>query len=231
MWSWEGFDSPQYTDALTNGPRLLPGGLTWLIYARMCVSRILKQTHVEGRQKFKQLTHMDGTTWQTYPILRDLTLINEREIKGIYLYIIIQFKKNTIWECCVTMDIQFIVLLTLILGGCCSCWKLYLIVSILIVPLLTESYKNHTYKGGPVQFDTHFEGPSFPSFQAEKEPISHTFQRTHPCRFPSKSTPRGLLLSILNGADGSLLQYKLSSHKYGMKKCDEMRWDKYPNLI
>ena len=75
------------------------------------------------------------------------------------------------------MDIQFIVLLTLTSGGCCRCRKLHLIVPILIVPLLMDSYKNHTHFEGPVQFDTHFEGPSFPSFQANK--------RTH---FPHFST-------------------------------------------
>ena len=68
----------------------------------MCVSRILKKTHYEGGQKLKKkLTRMDGTTWLTYPILRDFTLINvnkRKEIKGIYLYIIIQFIKNTMGD-------------------------------------------------------------------------------------------------------------------------------------
>ena len=81
------------------------------------------------------------------------------------------------------MDIQFIVLLTLTLGGCCSCWKLHLIVSILIVPLLKRSYKNHTHKEGPVQFDTHFEGPSFPSFQAS------LFDTNIPAGFPTSQPP------------------------------------------
>ena len=66
---------------------------------------------------------------------------------------------------------------------------IHLIISILIVPSLKESYKNHTHKEGPFQFHTHFEGPSFPSFQAEKEPISLTFRHTHPGRFPNKLTP------------------------------------------
>ena len=71
-----------------------------------------------------------------------------------------------------------------------------LIVSILIVLLFKESYKNHTDKEGPVQFDTHFEGPSVPSFQPEKRDISLTFRYTHPDRFPNKPTPPGVYCMV-----------------------------------
>ena len=36
--------------------------------------------------------------------------LTPKEIKGIYLYIITQLIKNTIWEYCVTIDVHLILL-------------------------------------------------------------------------------------------------------------------------
>ena len=59
-----------------------------------------------------------------------------------------------------------------------------------ILPLSREFVaKIYTQKEGPSRFDIHFEGPSIPSFQAEKGPISLPFRHTHPGRLPNKSNP------------------------------------------
>ena len=57
----------------------------------------------------------------------------------------------------------------------------------------------YTQKEGPSGSETHFEGPSIPSFQAEKGPISLTFQYTHPGRFANKSIPGARAPRALTG--------------------------------
>ena len=47
---------------------------------------------------------MDGTTWQTYPILRNLTLVNVHKIKGnkrdIFVYYNMIYKEHNLRVLC-----------------------------------------------------------------------------------------------------------------------------------